>query len=342
MVKIYRDNAANSIFIEDNNGSQFIKSLQASVDGGQVFITDISRQIELVSRASHTDFVDKDGISYTGTAPEVCDQLNAIFSASGTASGFAPSITSSLAVSLVLGEPLNYELTADYGVGYEWDLSNVPGITTVEGNPRKLIGGSSLAEGNYSINVKAINYNGEDEQTIILTVGTPTFANTKSINFNNQDYLSTDATPIEAVLGRPSNGSGVSDAWTISFWYKASSDSRGQVLLYFGQGTAQGQGGYIELRQTNNGNLKRLRLRYGSHSNYLQLNTASGTLNPGTWQHIVITYDGDTTGSQSDQVDTYYDRFKIYFDGVLQPLTGSSQNYGYGSSILAGNFRIGR
>ncbi len=103
-----------------------------------------------------------------------------------------------------------------------------------------------------------------------------------------------------------------------------------------------GQGGYIELRQTNNGNLKRLRLRYGSHSNYLQLNTASGTLTPGTWQHIVITYDGDETGSQSDQVNNYYNRFKIYFDGVLQPLTGSSQNYGYGASILAGNFRIGR
>ncbi len=341
-IKVYKDDAANSIFIEDNNGAQFINSLQASVPSTTVTITDLARQIDIVSNADHTQFIDENDNPYTGTATEVCNQLNAIFQSSGTPTGSAPIITSSLTISLVVGQTLNYELTATYGVGYEWDLSNVPGITTVDGNPRKLIGGSALTTGTYNIPVKAINYNGEDSKTIVLTVGTPTFANTKSVNFNNQDYLSANAGILQNVLGRSANGAGSTDAWTIAFWYKASSDSRGQVLLYFGQGTAQGQGGYIEIRQTNNGGLKRLRLRYGSHSNYIQLNTPSGSLTPGTWQHVMITYDGGTTGSASDQVNNYYSRFKIKFDNVLQTLSGSNQNYGYSSSILPTNFRIGR
>ncbi len=93
----------------------------------------------------------------TGTNAEKINTLNALFQNTGASTGSLPSITSSLAISLTEGETLNYELTADYGVGYEWDLSNVSGITNVEGNSRKLIGGSSLSTGTYNIPVKAIN-----------------------------------------------------------------------------------------------------------------------------------------------------------------------------------------
>ncbi len=74
----------------------------------------------------------------TGTNAEKINTLNALFQNTGVSTGSVPVITSSLAVSLTEGETLNYELTADYGVGYEWDLSNVSGITTVEGNTRKI------------------------------------------------------------------------------------------------------------------------------------------------------------------------------------------------------------
>ena len=147
MIKIYKDTTANAIFIQDTNGAQFINTLQATVDSSDlVSITDVAKGFEIVSGESHTDFVDENDVAYQGTALEVCNALNALFSASGTPSGSAPTITSSLAVSLTEGDTLNYELTADFGVGYEWDLSNVSGITTVEGNPRKLIGGSSLTD----------------------------------------------------------------------------------------------------------------------------------------------------------------------------------------------------
>ena len=340
-IKIYKDTAANSIFIEDANGAQFLNSLQATVPVDKVDIRDLARQIDIVSNADHTDFVDENDSPYTGTAIDVCNQLNAIFQSSGTPTGEVPEITSPLTISSVEGATINYELTANYGVGYEWDLSNVSGITTVEGNPRKLIGGSSLATGTYNIPVKAINYNGEDSETIVLTVSTPPFANTKSINFSNQDYLGANASLLSNTLGRVSNGSGSSDAWSISFWYKASTNTQGQTIFYFGDNDAN-NGGYIQLMQLNNGGQKSLRLRYGSNNNRLNIQTVFGSITPNTWQHILVTYDGGTTGSSSGSISDYYSRFKIFIDGSVQTTNNSNNNYGWTSGIDADNFRIGR
>ena len=126
-IKIFKDNEANSIFIEDANGAQFVNSLQASIPNGddKVFITDLAKQFDIVSNALHTEFVDENENPYLGTPTEICNQLNAIFSSSGTPTDQVPVITSPLGISLVQGETLNYELTADYGVGYEswWGMS---------------------------------------------------------------------------------------------------------------------------------------------------------------------------------------------------------------------------
>jgi hypothetical protein len=340
-IKIYKDTAANSIFIEDANGAQFLNSLQASVPVDKVTITDLARQIEIVSNQDHSDFVDENDSPYTGTATDVCNELNAIFSSAGTPTGEVPEITSGLTINSVEGSTINYELTANFGVGYEWDLSNVLGVATVEGNPRKLIGGSSLATGTYNIPVKAINYNGEDSETIVLTVSNPPFANTKSINFANQDYLGANASLLSSTLGRTGNGSGASDAWSISLWFKGSTNQQGQVILYFGDNDIA-NGGYIQLMQINSNGNKLLRLRYGSNNNNLKLQTSNGSITPNTWQHILVTYDGGTTGASSGDLSNYYSRFSIYIDGVLQTTSNSHQNYGYTSGVDADNFRVGR
>ena len=341
MITIYKDSSANAIFIEDANGVQFINSLQATVENGFCSIHDLARGIEIVTDEPFDSFEDENGNTYGANSTEVCNALNAIFSSSGTPTENAPNITSSLAISLVEGETLNYELTADYGVGYEWDLSSVSGVTTVEGNPRKLIGGSSLSSGTYNIPVKAINYNGEDSETVVLTVSTPPFANTKSINFANQDWLGANASQVDAVLGRSANGSGSSDAWSISMWFKGSSNSQGQVILYFGDNDIA-NGGYIQLMQINSNGNKLLRLRYGSNNNNLKLQTSNGSITPNTWQHILVTYDRGTTGASSGDLSNYYSRFSIYIDGVLQTTSNSHQNYGYTSGVDADNFRVGR
>ena len=342
-IKIFKDNEANSIFIEDANGSQFLNSLQASVNGNDlVFITDLAKQFDIVSNAVHTDFIDENDNAYPGTSTEVCNQLNAIFASSGTPTDQVPVITSSLGISLVQGETLNYELTADYGVGFEWDLSNVSGVTNVEGNMRKIIGGSSLAVGEYAIPVKAINYNGEDSEIIELTVGNPPFANTKSVNFNNNDWCGANAGILQNVLGRSSNGSGSSDAWTMAFWFKAgTANNASQTIIYFGNQDVTNQG-YIQLKY--NGSLKRLEMRYGSNNNRLNFATSQNSITVGQWQHYVITYDGGTTGVASGSVNNYYNRFKFFIDGVdvSSSNVNSNNNFGYSGSIQPQNFRIGR
>jgi len=342
MIKLYRDDEAKSIFIEDNNGAQFPNSLQATKNSDDtIAITDLARDIEIVSSAPYTEFVNQNESAYGNDPDTTINALNAEFSASGTPTGEIPSITSSLAVSLVEGETLNYELTADYGVGYEWDLSNVSGITTVEGNNRKIIGGSSLAAGTYNIPVKAINYNGEDSETLVLTVSTPPFANTKSVKFSNQDWAGANATQLEHALGRSSNGSGSGDSWTISLYYKASSDNQGQVIFYYGSNDIANNG-YIELRQINSSGGKLLRLRYGSNNNNLRLQTPAGSLTPGVWQHILISYDGGTTGSSSGSLNDYYGRFTIKIDNVTQTTNNSHSNYGWSGSIVGQNARMSK
>ncbi len=338
-ITIYRDNQANAIFIEDANGAQFLNSLHATVDNDLVSITDTAKNFDLVSTLDHNEIVDQNDDVYGATATEACDALNAIFQASGS-TGQIPVITSNTTINLTTGDTLNYELIADYGVGYEW--SNLPaGVVTVDGNVRKLIGGSSLTAGTYTPSVKAINYFGEDEETITINVSDPPFSNTKSVQFYNQDYLGANASLVDSVLGRSSNGSGSSDAWSISFYFKGSSANQGQTIFYFGDNDVA-NGGYIQIMQVNSSGNKLLRLKYGTNNNNLRLQTPAGSVTVNTWHHVFITYNGGTTGSSSADIDDYYGRFKIFIDGYEQTTNNSHSNFGYTGGIDPDNFRVGR
>lgn len=343
MIKLFRDDAAKSIFIEDNNGAQFPNSLQAIKNSDDsISVIDLARSIEIVSSENFSEFVDENSVQYGNDADSTVNALNSEFSANGTSTNNIPVITSNLGVSLTQGETLNYELTADYGVGYEWDLSNVAGVTTVDGNPRKLIGGSSLSAGEYAIPVKAINYNGEDSQIVELSVGTPPFANTKSVNFSNNDYLGGNAGILENVLGRSANGSGLSDAWSIAFWFKpGTATNASQTVFYFGNQDVTNQG-HIQVKY--NGSLKRLDIKYGTNNNNLTFATVQNSLTVGQWHHFIVTYDGGTTGSASGSVSSYYGRFKFYLDGanVTSSMIKSNSNFGYSGSIIGQNLRVGR
>lgn len=340
-VTIYRDDEANAIFIEDANGVQFLNSLQATEDGSNVSIRDTARDIDITTGILFSEYKDKSDTQYGTDATTTCNALNTIFTGSGTPTGEAPVITSSLSISLTEGQTLNYELTASFGVGYEWDLSNVSGITTVDGNNRKIIGGSGLTVGTYNIPVKAINYNGEDSETIVLTVTAAPFTNTKSINFNNQDYLGANASLLSSVLGRTGNGSGSSDAWTISVWFKPSTNTSGQTLFYFGDNDIA-NGGHLHLRFL--GTNDNLRLQYGSNNNFLRFQSANGSLPAGQWHHILVSYNGGTTGASSANMTDYYSRFKMFINGsnVISNGTWSHNNFGYTGAIDADNLRVGR
>ena len=67
----------------------------------------------------------------------------------------------------------------------------------------------------------------------------------------------------------------------------------------------------------------------------------------GTWQNVVVTFDGGYTGSIPADSAVYYSKFNIYVDGVLQSPIGVASNGGY-SGVISGSdptnniFRIGR
>ena len=341
-ITIYKDSAAGAIFVEDASGAQFLNALQATIDGDNCNVIDLAKNIEIVSGIRYDEILDQNGFTYGADSQQVCDTLNANFVAAGSGSNNPPFIKSPLTINLVQGETINYELVAQYGVGYEWDFSNVPGVVNVEGNPRRIIGGSTLLAGTYNIPVKAINYNGEDAETIVLTVDSPPFANTKSLNFNNNDYLIGNAGILQNVLGRSGNGSGASDAWTISLFFKAgTAGNSSQTIFYYGSGDIANQS-HIQVKYDGSNNNKNIKLRYGSNNNNLQFETPNDSITVEQWQHIMVTYDGGTTGASSGSINDYYSRFNIFIDGVLQTTSNTNNNFGTTQAINAINWRIGR
>jgi len=126
-IKIYRDDDARSIFFEDANGAQFPNSLQAILNGEdntKVSVVDLSKSIEIVSDEPFGEFINENDQPYGNDGTSTVNALNAVFMASGTPANEPPVITSPLSINAVAGENINYILTADFGVGYEWD--NLP------------------------------------------------------------------------------------------------------------------------------------------------------------------------------------------------------------------------
>ncbi len=338
-ITIYRDSAANAIFVEDANGVQFLNSLQAYlVNPLDVLanIKDLARNIDIFTGIPFADFVDDGTAQYGVTAPLAVNALNAVFTGSG--SDNIPVITSSLAINTTEGATINYELVATGGVGYEW--SNLPaGLVTVEGNVRKLVG-SIAADGVYTPTMKAVNYFGADTETLTITVSNPPYSNTKSTQFNDNDYMNADANTSNP-MHRAANGAGSGDAWTISGWFQGgtSSDPK-QTIISFG-GTNKDNEGRVWVYWDGNSSKEQLVLKYGSENDWLRFTTPDNSLCDCTWVHFIITYDGGTTGSNGGSINDYYSRFEIWLDGVSQTLNKENSNDGWDSSIKDEQFRIG-
>ena len=346
-VRVYRDDDSLSVFFQEGVvGAWPFNCLQAIGNGDNtISIRNVAKEyangddfFEIVD-VNYAEFEDQSGTAYGANETDAVNALNAAFTANGSPT-VAPVITSATSIALTTGDTLNYELTADGGVGYEW-ASLPAGVTTVEGNVRKLIGGSGLTAGSYPFTATAINYFGTDTETITLTVSNPAFNDTKSINFVNQDYLQATASLLSGVLGRTGNGSGSGDAWSISLWFKGgTSNNSNQTIFYFGDSDLN-NGGRIQLTYRGSSN-ETLRFQYGSNNNYLRFETQANTLTSGTWHHVLLTYDGGTTGSSSGDINDYYSRFAVYIDGVLMSTTKSNANFGWSAAVDSDLLRVGR
>lgn len=345
-VRIYREPVSNTVFIAQTGvGAVPVNSCQAIGNGdGTISICNHSKEYE-----DGTNFFETAGVAFTGYVDEAGDTfgadeasavnaLNNVLQSSGGEAGVAPVITSALTVNLTTGDSLNYTLVATNGVGYRWD--NLPaGVTVKEGDPRTIIGGTGLTAGTYNITAIATNYYGEDTETISVVVSAPAFNNTRSVLFKNNDYAAASATTAHPMY-RASNGSGSGDAWSLAMWVKGGTyGSDNQTLLSFGGDDPNNEG---RVQIAFDGNVNRLRLVYGTAYNYLRLVTGSDTLPHNTWKHVLVTYDGGTTGVASGSISSYYGRFAIYIDGVLQSTTNSNNSYGFNGAIKAELFYIAR
>lgn len=338
-VIIFRDEQANAIFVEDANGVQFLNALQAIlINPSDTFLSikDLARDIDLFTAIPYAEFVDQSLVAYGSDAATTVNALNALFTGAGL--GNLPVITSVTSINTTENVAINYELTATGGVGYEWD--NLPaGIVTVEGNVRKLVG-SIAADGVYTPTMKVVNYFGNDTETLTITVSNPPYSNTKSVNFNNNDYLNASALTSNP-MHRAANGAGASDAWTICGWFKGGTSSdQNQTIISYG-GTNDDDEGRVWVYWNGNSSKEQLILKFGSENEWLRFTTPDNSLVDNTWVHFIITYDGGTTGSNGGSINDYYSRFEIWLDGVSQTLNKENSNDGWDSSIKNEQFRIG-
>lgn len=332
--------ATNTTILMSNGASFAVNSIRAAA-------SDDGLTIKIVAHASdvvHYDTIDHEdvtinGADTSGSVSEVVNLLNALFAQTGSPTGNPPVITSATTVNINRGDTLNYELTATDGVGYQW--SNLPsGVVTVDGDVRKLIGGSELATGSYEVTAKAVNYFGSDENTINIVVSEPPFANTKSIKFTTQDYMGANAALLDPVLGRSGSGSGSSDAWSISFWVKPTTHQNVlQSVFYYGA-ASHANDGVLAIRY--HGGNDKINLFYGTQYNNLSMYSPNDSVPAGQWSHVMITYNGTSTGSNSTNVNNYYNKFKFYVNGLEVTKTNAHSNYGYNGSISGQNLRIGR
>lgn len=344
-VRIYREPVSNTVFIAQTGvGAVPVNACQAIGNGdGTVSICNRSKEYEdgtnffETANVAFTDYLDEGGNAFGGDEASAVNALNNVLQSSGGAAGVAPVITSALTVNITTGDSLNYTLVATNGVGYRWD--NLPaGVTVKEGDPRTIVGGTGLTAGTYNITAIATNYYGEDTETVAVVVSAPAFNNTRSVKFKNNDYAAATATTAHPMY-RASNGSGAGDAWSMATWFKGSNNgSNNQTILSFGGNDTNNEG---RVTIAFDGSTNSLRLTYGTAFNYLRLIT-SGGLSHDTWKHILVTYDGGTTGVASGSINDYYGRFAIYIDGVLQTTNNSNNAYGFNGAIKAELFYVAR
>ena len=169
------------------------------------------------------------------------------------------------------------------------------------------------------------------------------FSNNKCINMKRNSFLEADGALFSDSLGRLSNGAGAEDSWTISVFIETGETANSQqTLLYYGSNQpGQSQIGiYWGRRNSESG--RNLLFIYGTDANYLEFQTPVRSIQRSTSYHLMIIYDGGTTGSQNSQLEDSLSRFKIFIDGIQQELTTSHSNYGVDTPFQGEYLWIGK
>ena len=258
---------------------------------------------------------------------------------------FVPTVADQTA-SVTEGDVLNFQIVSSDNIVNQFVETDAPSWMSLN-QDSGIISGTAPAHLGTSadtivVNCKAGNaIGGTVEFTVTVTVAQSAYTNSKSINFNGStSYFQGNPVNMNA-LERASNGDG--DAWTISMWVKPWNNTAAQTLMVYGAGDDY-NGGAITLKQQGGTSLV---LNYGTVYNSVILVVGNAFNTNTAWQHVMVTFDGGTTGSVAADSSDYYSRFSIYVDGVAQTAIGVATGGGYDGVISGANpsdniFRVGR
>ena len=258
---------------------------------------------------------------------------------------FVPTVADQT-VSITEGEVLNFQIISSDNIVNQFVETDAPSWMSMNQTSGVLSGTAPAFVGTSAdtivVNCRAGNaIGGTVDFTVTVTVAEVAYTNSKSLSLNGtSQWLQGNPTVMNA-LDRATNGDG--NAWTISMWVKPdTTNTSNQTLLVYGAGDDY-NGGAITVKQSGGTSLV---LNYGTVYDNIILVAGNSFVN-NTWQHVMITFDGGTTGVDSNLSADYYSRFDIYIDGVLKSNVGVASNSGYDGAISGANpsdniFRIGR
>ena len=257
---------------------------------------------------------------------------------------FVPTVANQT-VSITQGDVLNYQIVSSNNIVNQFVEEDAPSWMSLNQNTGILSGTAPAHTGTAAdtivVNCKAGNaVGGTVNFTVTVTITAPSYTNTKSLDFNGTStYMQGNPVNMNS-LERATNGDG--NAWSVSMWVKPNTTTSNQTLFVYGAGDDY-NGGAITLKQSGGTSLV---LNYGTVYNSIIL-VGGNALTTGAWNHILVTFDGGTTGSVPADSSDYYSRFNIYVDGTSLSTIGVATGGGYDGAISGANpsdniYRIGR
>ena len=259
-------------------------------------------------------------------------------------SDYAP-VVADQTVTVTEADALNFQIVATDYIATTWVETDAPAWMAMNQSTGVLSGTAPAFAGTAAdtivVNCKAGNsVGGVVSFTVTVTVASYASSNTKSLQFDRAtQWLQGNPVNMNA-MERATNGDGA--AWSVSMWVKPDSDTNPQNLMVYGAGDDY-NGGAITLKRSGGNSLV---VVYGTVYDNIVTVVGNGFV-ANTWGHILVTFDGGTTGNVPADSSLYFSRFKVWVNGVSQTTFGVATNNGYTGAISGANpsdniYRLGR
>jgi len=333
--------------------AEAINSIQAVANGVDIRIQRTGgEEIFIDALDITTTYID--GVLVSAVLATAKIELNTLFANAGGLVGNLPVFTSSNSIALLLGNTINHIFTGTNIVALEVDISTtgtVPAgaVTKPDQDPRRIIGGSTLPVGVYTVYVTAYNYFGQTTQTLTITVSSA-FTNTKSFwggtTAASKRFL-TDTTlgyQVSSPLFRASNSTGLASdstkAWSVVLWQKSANTTGWNALFGAGATRQNRTWAGFDVYSEGDATYTTIRINYGHKWSYIYTDFKLLGTSILDWKQIVVTYNGgDTLFSTNPTGQAGSEAcFQVYVNGANVPQTTSYSVTGFDGAINANGF----